>query len=35
MQFLTLASSVCRRQFVSVTVGILDVKLLIEHDGEG
>ena len=34
---LTLAGSVCRQQFVGVTVavGVLDVKSLIEHDGEG
>ena len=35
MQFLALASSVCRRRFVGVMVGVLDVKSLIEHDGEG
>ena len=36
MQFLALAGSVYyRRQFVSVTVGLLDVKSLIKHDGEG
>ena len=29
-----LASSICRRQFVSVTVGLLDLKSLVEHDGE-
>ena len=35
MQFLALSGSVCRRQFVGVMVGVLDIKLLIEHDGEG
>ena len=35
MQFLALADSICRGQFVGVTVGILDVKSLVEHDGEG
>ena len=35
MQFLALASSVCRRQFVGITVGVLGVKSLVEHDGEG
>ena len=35
MQFLALAGSVCRRQFVGVTVGVLDIKSLIEHHGEG
>ena len=35
MQFLALAGSVCRRQFVGVAVGLLDVKSLVEHDGEG
>ena len=34
MQFLALASSVCRQQFVGVTVGVLDVNLLVEHDDE-
>ena len=32
---LALASSVCRRWFVGVTVGVLDVKSLVQHDGEG
>ena len=32
MQFLALAGG---RQFIGVVVGILDVKSLIEHDGEG
>ena len=27
--------SVCKRQFLVVTVGVLDVKSLVEHDGEG
>ena len=35
MQFLALASSVCRQQFFGVMVGVLGVKSLIEHDGEG
>ena len=35
MQFLALASSVCGRQFVGVTVGLLDVKSLVGHNGEG
>ena len=35
MQFLALGGSVCRRQFVVVTVGLLDVKSLVEHNGEG
>ena len=37
MQFLAHAGSihVCRQQFVGVTVGVLDVKSLIEHNGEG
>ena len=29
------SGSVCRRWFVGLTVGVLDVKSLIEHDGEG
>ena len=32
---LALAGSVCRPQFVGVTVNVLDVKSLIEYDGEG
>ena len=32
MQFLALAGSVCRRQFVGVTIGELDVKSLLEHN---
>ena len=35
MQFLALAGSVCRRRFVGVTVGVLDVKSLVNHNGEG
>ena len=35
MLFLALAGSVCRRQFVGVMVGVLDVKSLVEHNGEG
>ena len=35
MQFLALAGSICRQQFVGVMVGVLDVKSLVEHDGEG
>ena len=31
----TLPGSICRRQFVGVTVGLLDVKSPVEHDGEG
>ena len=27
--------SVCKRQFLLVTVGVLDVKSVVEHDGEG
>ena len=27
--------SACKRQFRGVTVGVLDVKSLVEHDGEG
>ena len=34
-EVLALAGSVCRRQFVGVTVGVLDVKPLIKHNGEG
>ena len=34
MQLLALADSVCRWRFVGVVVGVLDVKSLIEHDGE-
>ena len=34
MQFLAHAGSVCRWQFVGVTVGVLGVKSLVEHDGE-
>ena len=26
--------SVCKRQFLIVTVGVLDVKSFVEHDGE-
>ena len=35
MQFLVLAGSICRRQFVGVMIGLLDVKSFVEHDGEG
>ena len=35
MQFLVLPGSVCKQQFVGVMIGLLDVKSLIEHDGEG
>ena len=35
MQFLALPNSVCKQQFVGVTIGLLDVKSLVEHDGEG
>ena len=35
MQFLAPAISVCRRWFVGVTVGVLDVQSLVEHDSEG
>ena len=35
MQFLALAGSVWRQQFVGVAVGVLDVKILIQHDGDG
>ena len=34
-KFFGTSSIVCRRQFVGVTVGVLDVKSPIEHDGEG
>ena len=34
-EFLALANSACRRQFVGVEVGVLHVKSLVEHDGEG
>ena len=35
MYFLALAGSVYRRQFVGVMLGVLDVKSLVEHDGDG
>ena len=35
MQFLALPSSVCKQQFVGVTIGLFDVISLVEHDGEG
>ena len=35
MQFLALASFMCRQQFVDVMVGVLDVKSLVERDGNG
>ena len=35
MQCLVLAGSICRRQFVGVMVGVLDIESLAEHDGEG
>ena len=35
MQFLALLGSVCKHQFVGVMIDLLDVKLLVEHDGEG
>ena len=35
MQILALPGSVCRRRFAGVTVGVLDVKSLVEHGGEG
>ena len=34
MEFLGLPGSIRRQQFVDVMVGVLDVKSLIEHDGE-
>ena len=34
MQFLALPGSVCK-QFVGVTISLLDVNSLVEHDGEG
>ena len=34
MQFLALAGSICRQRFVGVTVGVLDVKPLMEHNGK-
>ena len=35
MQFLALRGSVCKQEFVGVTIGLLGVKSLVEHDGEG
>ena len=35
MQCFALAGSICRRWFVGVMVGVLHVKSLIEHNGEG
>ena len=35
MQFLALPGSICRQRFAGVTVGVLDVKSPVEHDGEG
>ena len=32
---LALAGSVCRRRFVGVTVGVLNVKSLVEHNVGG
>ena len=29
------SGSVCRQWFVGVMVGVLDVKSLVQHDGEG
>ena len=29
-----LPGSACKQQFVGVTIGVVDVKSLIEHDGE-
>ena len=29
------SSSVCRQRYVGVMVDVLDVKSLVEHDGEG
>ena len=29
------SGSICRWQFVDVLVGVLDVKSLVEHNGEG
>ena len=34
-RFSTPPGSVCKRQFLVVTVGDLDVKSLVEHNGEG
>ena len=34
MQFLAPPGSVCRQQFAGVTVGVLHVNSLVEHDGE-
>ena len=34
MIFGTPPGSACKRQFIIITVGVLDVKSLIEHDGE-
>ena len=33
--FLAHAGTVCRQWFVGVTVGVLDVKSLVKHEGEG
>ena len=35
LRFSAPPGSVCKRQFLVVTVGVLDVKSLVEHDGEG
>ena len=35
MRFLAPPGSVCKRLFLLVKVGILDVKSLVEHNGEG
>ena len=35
MQILALVGSVCRQQFVDITVSVLDVTSLVEHDGGG
>ena len=34
MPFLALAGSLRRRRFLGVTVRVLDLKSLVEHDGE-
>ena len=35
MQFLALPSSVRRRRFMGVMVGVLDVNSFVEHNSEG
>ena len=35
MHILALSSSICRRRFAGVMIGVLDVKSNVEHDGDG